>query len=105
MSSAEVAAHLDQQRRSALNLHDDKKVQAIPAASLTNLAAQRLAVRSEDERASVTREDRANAAPMVRGAGALKPLESGGLERQRSAPKKVISANELVNLAAQRAQH
>ena len=105
VSSAEVAAHLDQQRRSALNVHDDKKVQAIPAASLTNLAAQRLAVRSEDERASVTREDRANAAPMVRGAGALKPLESGGLERQRSAPKKVISANELVNLAAQRAQH
>ena len=67
VSSAEVAAHLDQQRRSALNVHDDKKVQAIPAASLTNLAAQRLAVRSEDERASVTREDRANAAPMVQG--------------------------------------
>jgi tetratricopeptide (TPR) repeat protein len=55
-SAAEVAAHLERQRQTVLTVHDDKKVQAIPAASLTNLATQRLSLRSEHGHASVTPE-------------------------------------------------
>jgi tetratricopeptide (TPR) repeat protein len=82
VSAAEVAAHLERQRQSALNVHDVKKAEAIPAASLTNLATQRLSLQSEHGQASVTPQD---AAPYQ--------------DRQTLAGKKVVRAQDLVNLA------
>eukprot|EP01043_Picozoa_sp_COSAG02_P042789 COSAG02_NODE_3665_length_6391_cov_9.381406_4_plen_85_part_00 len=73
-----MAAHLERQRQSA----NVKKAEAIPAASLTNLATQRLSLQSEHGQASVTPQD---AAPYQ--------------DRQRLAGKKVVRAQDLVNLA------
>ena len=76
VSAAEVAGQLKQQRETEPPPVIDQSVPVLSAASLTNLATQRLTVRPEDTPLSVTAQEQVavDNAPTKRGTGYLKPV-------------------------------